>query len=74
MECTLWPEGIPQWLGGSGFEWHHCCVAHDLSDQSLSAVFQLGKCVAGSGFPIMGVIMVSGLLVLGPIYRLLAGR
>lgn len=72
MECTLWPDGIPSWLGGNGREWLGCCQAHDLAPQNLQSAFDLGVCVAQQGFAGMGAIMAAGVAVLGPIYLLLA--
>ena len=53
--CTLWPEGV----------WAHCCKAHDLayslgSTSKLQADAELAKCVADTGYPIMGIIMGVG--------------
>ena len=65
LQCTLWPDGIPPWLGGSGTEWLHCCLAHDLGASNV----ELFTCVAQAGFPAIAAIMLAGLLTLGPIYR-----
>lgn len=63
MECTFWPDGWPVWLGGTGQEWHHCCVAHDLGASNLD----LARCVAETS-PTMAAVMFAGLVVFGPIY------
>ena len=47
--CTMWPDGLPVWLGGSGNEWLHCCEAHDLAYETtvtLQTHVELGQCVA----------------------------
>ena len=44
FECTLWPDGIPPEIGGTGQEWLHCCIAHDLG----GADTELAQCVAHS--------------------------
>lgn len=64
-ECTSWWDGIPTWLGGTGREWLHCCVAHDLgaSDRVLQ------QCVDAAGYPLMAFVMFVGVSIFGPIYR-----
>lgn len=72
--CTLWPDGVPVWLGGSGQEWTHCCRAHDLAydagSSKLLADLNLLSCVADSGFPFMGTLMGIAVILLGyPFYK-----
>lgn len=69
MECTFWPDGWPQWIGGTGQEWHHCCVAHDLGGTNID----LARCVAETS-PTMAVVMFAGLAVFGPIYLAIRHR
>lgn len=33
--CTGWLNGWPEFLGGTGQEWLHCCQAHDAVEKSL---------------------------------------
>jgi len=70
MECTYWLDGWPTWLGGSGDEWLHCCRAHDLSGINPQTAFDLGACVSHTS-PTMAALMMAGLLVFGPAYKLL---
>ena len=51
MECSNWPDGIPEWLGGNGHEWLDCCRAHDLAEQTAASAFELGKCVSAPAMP-----------------------
>ncbi len=67
MECTYWPDGWPTWLGGTGQEWLPCCQAHDLAPMTLQSAADLGACVAKVS-PWMGLIMMIGVAVFGPIY------
>ena len=68
MECSLWPDGIPTWLGGTGNEWINCCQTHDHAPQNLQSAIDLGVCVANQGYAGMGVLMTLGVAVLGPAY------
>lgn len=73
LECTWWPDGVPAWLGGTGDEWLHCCVAHDLSDlPMLASDIVLARCVADAGHGWMAPVMLAGLVTLGVIYRVAA--
>jgi len=54
MVCTAWANGIPKWLGGTGVEWLHCCIEHDLGASDI----ELFQCVVKSGFPVMGLVML----------------
>jgi hypothetical protein len=68
--CTLWLNGIPEFLGGTGEEWLHCCIDHDFG----ASHWQLAQCVAETS-PIMAVIMFVG--VAGPLgigYRFFTSR
>jgi hypothetical protein len=72
--CTGWLDGWPTWLGGSGEEWRHCCLAHDDryaagegAWQLLGAHFELAGCVWQVS-PVMAVLMVGGLLTFGAAY------
>ena len=67
MECTFWPDGWPTWLGGTGQEWLPCCQAHDTVEMTTRSAVELGACVAKVS-PVMGLIMMVGVLVFGPIY------
>lgn len=63
MECSLWPDGWPVWLGGTGTEWLHCCVAHDLGAslaEFCSCLWQVS--------PPMAVVMVVGVALFGGVY------
>jgi len=66
MQCTWWLDGIPTWLGGTGREWLHCCIQHDLQQVTD---WGLAQCVAETGYPIMGVLMLAGLGAFGGVYR-----
>ncbi len=70
FECTLWPDGIPTWLGGNGAEWIHCCVAHDLGGTHT----ELAQCVAAAGYPRIGMLMFAGLYAFSGLYLLLQRR
>jgi hypothetical protein len=65
--CTGWIDGWPTWLGGTGQEWLHCCVAHDQVDMTFQSALNLGQCVAATS-PVMGLIMTIGVLAFGPVY------
>lgn len=65
--CTGWLNGWPEFLGGTGQEWLHCCQAHDGVEKSLSGDIALGLCVAEVS-PLMGVIMFLGVVLLGPTF------
>jgi hypothetical protein len=72
--CTGWLDGWPQWLGGTGEEWRHCCVAHDERYAAgegfwrlFVSHFELGACV-WTVSPLMAVLMVGGLLTFGAAY------
>lgn len=72
MQCTGWPDGWPSWIGGTGDEWLHCCVAHDLGGTDIA----LAQCVAHAGLwpvaaALMGGIMFIGVKALRPFWRLL---
>lgn len=76
-KCTAWLDGVPTWLGGNGHEWISCCQAHDVFYEThngwlefIGAHWNLAKCVAATGHPVMAVIMFVGLLTLGFIYLL----
>jgi len=63
--CTMWLDGWPIWLGGTGDEWLHCCVQHDQAyfDGAVTLLthVELGACVAWSaGGILMGCIMAAG--------------
>lgn len=71
--CTGWFDGWPEWLGGTGDEWLHCCANHDqayldLQEHGLAVYVQfhleLMKCVAEIS-PIMSVIMGAALFTFG---------
>lgn len=49
--CSLSPDGIPALFGGTGTEWLHCCVAHDLSALQLADHYELARCIASTGHP-----------------------
>lgn len=74
LRCTGWIDGIPTWLGGTGDEWIDCCRAHDLSDLSTNAAVTLGQCVADVGYPLIGLIMMLGLVLFGRAYQFLRKR
>lgn len=66
--CTLWLDGWPTWLGGTGDEWRGCCAAHDrFYEQAhtfggyLSAHWDLARCVAEVSTGMAGV-MLTGLV------------
>lgn len=66
--CTGWWDGFPEWLGGSGDEWRHCCKVHDTFyhdamtwTEKLGSDWDLGTCVGGA----MGVVMWAGVSTLG---------
>ncbi len=66
LQCTSWPDGIPTWLGGSGDEWLHCCVAHDLSNlPMLASDLELYRCVADAGYWWVAIVMLIGLATVG---------
>lgn len=74
---TLVGDGCTLWLDGLGpFDWRHCCDAHDLAyyelADKLEADFELAVCVALAGGPIvgpvMGALMLAGVLVFGWIW------
>ncbi len=67
MECTLWPDGWPTWLGGTGAEWLLGCQAYDLVPMTLQSAADLDACVAQTS-PLMGFVITVGVVVLGPIY------
>ncbi len=71
MECSLWPDGIPTWLGGSGGEWINCCQIHDQAPQNLQSAIDLGICVADQGYAGMGVLMALGVALFGPVYLMI---
>lgn len=56
--CSLWPEGV----------WAHCCEIHDHSALDTASAIALGRCVAATGHPIMGVVMAVGVILFGGIY------
>ncbi len=58
-QCTLFLDGWPKWLGGTGDEWLHCCVAHDLGASNM----ELYRCVNDAGFPVVAVIMLAGVSI-----------
>lgn len=71
-QCTGWLDGWPTWIGGTGQEWHHCCVAHDrvydADNVTLMSHIDLGWCVAQSAGPdiinwIMGAAMAGAVTV-----------
>lgn len=66
--CSLWPDGIPQSIGGTGSEWLGCCLAHDTSALTIQDHLALGQCVADSGYPIIGGVMSLGLVLFCWIY------
>lgn len=74
MECSLWPDGIPTWLGGKGNEWINCCQIHDHSPQNFDTAMELGACVANGGYPLMGFVMAAGVAVFGPVYLAIKRR
>jgi len=65
-ECTSWLDGIPKWMGGTGQEWNHCCIAHDLGGSDV----ELLNCVNEIWFG-MGTVMVVGLLLFRPAWRVI---
>lgn len=71
--CTGWIDGWPSWMGGTGEEWLHCCVAHDIAAKSVANDIALGQCVAAVS-PAMGVVMAIGVLTLGTLYVALRRR
>ncbi len=73
MECTMWPDGWPTWLGGTGSEWHHCCVAHDLVPITLQSNLNLWDCVSKINHS-MGLIMFIGLFLFSGIYGIIKYR
>jgi len=68
--CTLWLDGWPTWLGGSGNEWRHCCDRHDgyyagaARDwgEWLSAHWEAASCIAEISWEMAGVMLL-GLIV-----------
>lgn len=67
--CTLWFDGWPKSLGGTGDEWLHCCQQHDLTylaahhfGEYLAAHWELARCVAGVSWGMAGV-MLAGVFV-----------
>ena len=62
-QCTLWPDGWPVWLGGTGREWLHCCIEHDHGGGDL----ELAQCVAGDGGLVMALVMLAGLTLAWPL-------
>lgn len=71
--CTWWPDGWPAWMGGTGDEWRHCCVAHDAAAKSIADDLAIGSCVADIS-PAMGLVMTLGVLTLGTVYVLVRRR
>lgn len=65
MQCTLFPDGYP-WPFGSGDEWLHCCIAHDLGGSDIA----LAKCMAASGGWPIAAIALTGVIFGRPLYRL----
>lgn len=62
-ECTGFPNGVEQ----LGWDWHACCVAHDLGGSDTS----LGLCIIDNapGLPISAVLLALGVMyVCRPIY------
>ncbi len=62
--CTLWPEG----------NWHPCCVQHDLDYEEgggwwdkIKADHRLARCVAGRSSLLLGLLMFTGVMLLGQI-------
>lgn len=67
--CTGWPDGWP-WNPG---QWWHCCQTHDFGGSDWS----LFLCVAQTGGPlewIMGAVMLAGVILFRPLYRMLKGK
>lgn len=69
--CTGWPDGWSTWLGGTGTEWRHCCIAHDLAYTGnptiadyLSAHWVLARCVGEVNWA-MAATMFVGLITFG---------
>lgn len=63
--CTLFPEGA----------WTPCCDSHDAVYKSTRswikrwrADIDLYKCVRNGGRPVLAVIMLVGVILLGPLY------
>lgn len=73
FRCTGWIDGWPAWMGGTGEEWLHCCVAHDLAAKTVASDLALGKCVAAVS-PLMGAAMAVGVLTFGTLYVALRRR
>lgn len=66
--CTLWLDGWPTWLGGTGDEWRGCCEQHDrFYEQAhtfggyILAHWDLATCVAEVSWAMAGV-MFAGLV------------
>ncbi|WP_279480241.1 hypothetical protein [Aureimonas sp. SK2] len=59
--CSLWPDRL------FGLDWSACCAAHDASALDLASHLALGSCV-GHVWPLMGVAMAAGVIVLGKPY------
>ncbi len=75
LECTFWPDGISSRLGGTGDEWLHCCVAHDLSTEPwMQSNIDLFQCVSDAGYSGMATLMLIGVATLGTIFIVLTGR
>lgn len=73
MECSYWPDGWPQWLGGTSDEWLGCCQIHDQAAMTVDSAVALGACVAKVS-PVMGLVMMIGVAVLGPAYLAIRRR
>lgn len=67
MQCTFFPDGFPEWTGGTGREFLACCQAHDLSALDFSAALDLGRCVAEIS-PAIGFLMFLGAAIFGPAF------
>lgn len=69
--CSLWFDGVPTVLGGTGKEWRHCCYLHDNAAEMGIAIVpshvKLASCVAEVS-PLMAGIMFAGLMTFGWIY------
>lgn len=67
FQCTGWPD---TWFGQSITD---CCIQHDLGGSDPALFF----CVAGKGgmeFTILGGVMLVGLFLFRPLYRLFKRR
>lgn len=68
--CSLSPDGIPSFLGGTGTEWLHCCVAHDMSQLQLADHYELARCISETGHPLIAFVFFSAVVLFSRVYVL----